>query len=187
MAKFKDIVSGLSRQTIRKVEEVGKAQDELNRLLESYQRYCELSARIGPESESAQVGAALLFNVPIKLHSEVNPYPLSERDIREMEDVMREGIEVDPKTLDLEQYPLWKIMREILRQVPEMRVYELEAHLKQFGIVTSRSALESCLKTHRKQFRVRTQGREKFVAWKENGRDETSTKEKKKKMLMTTE
>jgi hypothetical protein len=172
MAKFKDIVTGLSRQTIRKVEEVGKAQDELNRLLENYQRYCELSARIGPESESAQIGAALLFNVPIKLHSEVNPYPLSERDIREMEDAMREGIEVDPKTLDLGQYPLWKIMREILRQVPEMRVYELEAHLRQFGIVTSRSALESCLKTHRKQFRVRTQGREKFVAWEKGARSD---------------
>jgi hypothetical protein len=169
MARFKDIVKGLSIQTTRKLSSVVKTQTELGELLRAYQRYRELSARIEPENESAQIGAALLFNVPMKLHSEVNPYPLSERDIREMEDAMKDGIEIDPKTLDLGQYPLWKIMREILRQVPEMRVYELEAHLKAFGVPKSeRSAIESSLKTHRRQFYVTRKGREKFVAWKED-------------------
>lgn len=168
MARFKDIVKGLSGQTARKLGSMAKTQAELEELLGAYQRYRELSARIGPESESAQIGAALLFNVPMKLNSEINPYPLSERDRREIEEAMKTGIEVDPKTLDLGQYPLWKIMREILRQVPEMRVYELEAHLKAFGVPKAeRSTIESSLKTHRKQFHVTKKGREKFVAWKE--------------------
>lgn len=168
MARFKNIVKGLLGQTARKLGSVAKTQAELDELLGAYQRYRELSARIGPESESAQIGAALLFNVPVKTHQEIDPYPLTERDIREIEDAAENVIGIDPKTLDLGQYPLWKIIREILRQVPEMRVYELEAHLKAFGVPKSeRSAIESSLKTHHKQFHVTKKVREKFVAWKE--------------------
>jgi hypothetical protein len=180
MAHFKYIVKGLSGQTARKLDSVAKVREELNELLGAYQRYKELSARIGPESESARIGLALLFNAPAKAHPEINPYPLSEKDMQELEDAARNDIEIDALTLDLGQYPLWKIMREILRQVPEMRVYELEAHLKAFGVPRAeRSAIESSLKTHRKQFRITKQGREKFVAWKEGGTNETSTKQEK--------
>jgi hypothetical protein len=173
VARFKDIVKGLSDQTARKLGSVAKIRAELDELLGAYQRYRELLARIEPESESAQIGVALLFNVPVKTHQEINPYPLSERGMREIEDAAENGIGIDPRTLDLAQYPLWKIMREILRQVPEMRVYELEAHLKAFGVPKSeRSAIESSLKTHRRQFRITVKGREKFVGWKEGSNDE---------------
>jgi len=48
-----------------------------------------------------------------------------------------------------------------------MRVYEIEAHLKSFGLQVNRMAIESALKTHHKQFHITNRGREKFVAWKE--------------------
>ncbi|MFZ0747673.1 MAG: hypothetical protein WAM85_24930 [Terracidiphilus sp.] len=170
MARFKDIVSGISDQTTRKLGELTDNQTEQNKLLGAYRRYRELSARIESEGESARIGTALLLNVPMKTHQEIDPYPLDEEYIRQVEDAARDA-EVVPQTLDLGQYPLWKIMREILRQVPEMRVYELEAHLKAFGIPAERSAIESSLKTHRKQFHIATKGREKFVGWKEGNDD----------------
>jgi len=166
MARFKDILKGISDQTARKLWELTDSQMKLNELLGAYQRYRELSARIESESESARIGAALLFSFPMKTHQEVSPYPLEE-DLRQIENAAHDA-EIEPQTLDLGQYPLWKIMREILRQVPEMRVYELEAHLKAFGVSAERSAIESSLKTHRRQFHATVRGREKFVAWKES-------------------
>ncbi len=171
MARFKDIVSGISDQTTRRLGELTERQTELNKLLGAYRRYRELSARIESEGESARIGMALLFNVPMKTHQETNPYPLDDEDLKQVEDAARNA-EIVPQTLELKQYPLWKIMREILRQVPEMRVYELEAHLKAFGVPAERSAIESSLKTHRKQFHVTVKGREKFVGWKEGSNDE---------------
>lgn len=166
VARFKDILKGLSAQTRRKQDFVAAAQDELVRLLEARQRYEEVSAWVGPESESVRIGWALLFAAPMKTSAEKDAYAGGRSESEEWE--RRQSDEgIDPATLDLRQYPLWKIIREVLRQVPEMRVCELHDHLKQFGIETSRSALESCLKTHRKQFRVTLRGREKFVAWKE--------------------
>ena len=163
MARFKDIVAGLSRQTARKSEVVAKTHDELNRLLEAHQRYEELSVWVGTESESTQIGMALLFGAPMKTKPHIDAY-----DLKGLGDAEND-IQLDAAAMNLSRYPLWKIIREILRQVPEMRVYELEAHLKAFGVPKAqRSAIESAIKTHRKQFKVTKRGREKFVAWKEN-------------------
>ena len=74
--------------------------------------------------------------------------------------------------LYVRQSSAWQVANNLESQRLQ---YAMEAHLRQFGIVTSRSALESCLKTHRKQFRIRTQGREKFVAWKEGAANETAS------------
>lgn len=176
MARFKEIVKGISEQTARRMREVGMVERELSELLPAYQRYRELSARVGPESESARIGMALWLNVPMKTHPELNAYDVPLEDRMRIEDEAKNAVVFDSRALDLGQYPLWKIMREVLRQVPEMRVYELEAHLKAFGVPVARSAIESSLKTHRKQFRVRPQGREKFVAWKEGANETASTK-----------
>lgn len=119
---------------------------------------------------------ALFLNAPMKTPPEINAYDVPLENRMQIEEASQYAQLIDPQALDLRHYPLWKILREILRQVPEMRVYELEAHLRQFGIATSRSALESCLKTHRKQFRITKHGREKLVAWKEGANETASTK-----------
>jgi hypothetical protein len=62
--------------------------------------------------------------------------------------------------------PLWKLIREIVRQVPEIQVIDLENSLKQLRINPSRAAIESALETHRKEFRIVKRGREKFVSLK---------------------
>lgn len=177
MARLKDIMSGISSQTSRKLSTLADNRAELNQLLGAFQRYRELSARIESDSESARIGLALMLNVPTKTHPDINPYPLSAEEMQEMDEAAKDA-EIVPETLDLGQYPLWKIMREILRQVPDMRVYELEAHLKAFGIPAERSAIESSINAHRRQFPVTMKGREKFVAWQE-GVDEAEVQSRK--------
>lgn len=166
MAKLKQIVAGLTRQMSRKLDDLSKANKELAKLAEAYQRYRDISERIAPISESAKISLALVMNLPRIVAIEGDAYDPKNRE--ECERAMQDSdtIPFSPSDMELESYPLWKIIREILRQVPEMRVYELEAHLKNFGVVTIRSAIESALATHTEQFKITKRGREKFVALK---------------------
>ncbi|MGA6987873.1 MAG: hypothetical protein WBZ01_17580 [Terriglobales bacterium] len=163
VARFKDIVTGLNRQTSRKCEAIRSATDEMGELLEPYQRYRELSEWIKPEQESARIGLALLLNLPMKIDPKadaINPVELGDFDKPKM------LLAVNEADLDLNKYSLWRIIREIVRQTTEIRVYELEAHLKAFGIKTNRTAIESALATHAREFRITKRGREKYVSLK---------------------
>jgi hypothetical protein len=75
-------------------------------------------------------------------------------------------IPVSAERIDLSQYPLWKIIREIVRHSGEIRVVKLENALKDFSIKTRRQSIESALAVHKREFRITRRGREKFVALK---------------------
>jgi hypothetical protein len=163
VARLKDIVVGLNRQTSRKCAAIRNATDEMGELLEPYQRYRELSEWVKPEQESARIGLALLLNLPTRIDPKVdaiNPVELGDFDKPKM------LLAVSEADLDLTTYSLWRIIREIVRQTTEIRVYELEAHLKAFGIKTNRTAIESALATHAREFRITKRGREKYVSLK---------------------
>ena len=66
----------------------------------------------------------------------------------------------------VEDVPLWKLMREILRQVPEMQVVDLEHMLHVIGVKTNRPSVDSALETHKETFTVRKRGRDKFISLK---------------------
>jgi hypothetical protein len=79
--------------------------------------------------------------------------------------------------LDVSRFALWKVIREIARQTSGIRIVELERALKAFGIESSRQAIESAIATHKKEFRITRQGREKYVALRaERGMDAATTK-----------
>jgi len=165
MAKLKDLIAGLAQQTMRKSQEADALRREMQSLLEARQRYDDAAAKLAPVTESAKIGLALLLDGLVASDdSEGNAYASG---FRRDAQAYQTAIDVDLDEIRLDQFPLWKIIREVLRQVPEMRVYELESHLKRFGVKAERSAIESALKTHRKQFKIAPRGREKFVAWKE--------------------
>ena len=165
VARFKDIVAGVAQQTARKREEMTRDLEELNNLRAAYQRYRELDAQMGEKERRLKIGFALLFNVPVKVNPEADAYvPAPEEIDMQYEQV---GIAMNwPADLNLSEFPLWQVIREIVRQVPEMRVYELEAHLGTFGLKVTRPAIESALATHPKEFKVTKRGREKFVSLK---------------------
>ncbi|MGD0514509.1 MAG: hypothetical protein ABSA29_14525, partial [Terriglobales bacterium] len=62
------------------------------------------------------------------------------------------------------EVPLWKMIREIVRQVEEIRIVELENVMSSLKIKASRQALESAIDAHKRTFKIRRSGREKFVA-----------------------
>ncbi len=162
VARFKDIVLGITQQTSRKCEEMSKELGELNQLRDAYQRYRELSAQMEAKERSLKIGFALLFNTPTK--DNPNNWYASPEELEEK--YQDAGVVVGTDDLNLSKFPLWQVIREIVKQVPEVRVYELEAHLREFGMNASRPAIESALATHPKEFKITKRGREKFVSLK---------------------
>lgn len=164
VARFKDIVRGIGQQTSRKCVELERDMEELNALREGYQRYRELSAQVESKERSIKIGYALLLNAPNKDNLRGDAYAVAQDREAGMEEAV--GSVVDATEIDLSKISLWRIIREIVRQTVEIRVFELEAHLKAFGVKASRPAIESALTTHTKEFKISKRGREKFVSLK---------------------
>jgi hypothetical protein len=163
MARFKDIVAGLTQQTSNKAQELARDLEELNALRASWQRYQELSKELASKERAIKIGYALLLSAPLKVNTKGDAF--ANPDQQYMED--SELLVIDAADLDLSNFSLWRVIREVVRQTAEIRVFELEAHLKQFGLTkASRPAIESALATHPKEFRITKRGREKFVSLK---------------------
>ncbi len=165
MARLRDIVSGLTQQTLRKSAELTSDYEKLNKLRVSWQSYLELSKRIESEERRFNIGLALLRSGPVKVNPSGNAHA-DPQYTREMRKEVEE-LAVDIADLDLSKVSLWRVIREIVRQTAEIRVCELEAHLKSFGVKkASRPAIECALDTHPKEFKLSKRGREKFVSLK---------------------
>jgi hypothetical protein len=161
VARFKDIVAGLTQQTSRKADELSRDLEELNALRPSWQRYQELSKQVESKERLVKIGYALLFGVPLKVRPDLDAYAGPDANFADDADLA-----INPDELELSKFSLWRVIREVVRQSAEIRVYELEAHLKQFGLKASRPAIESALATHPKEFRITKRGREKYVSLK---------------------
>ena len=65
------------------------------------------------------------------------------------------------------QLPLWEAMKEYLQYVPEARIGEMEEFFSHIGYDEgNRQAMESALKRHPKEFRLRKKKREKYISLK---------------------
>src|ERR1700677_3329895 len=126
MARFKDIVSGLAQHTSRKSAELARDLEEMNTLRASWQRYQELSKQVESKERTIKIGYALLFNAPLKVNAKGDAYSGPDREFAG--DSERLGI--NPVDLDLGEFSLWRVIREVVRQTAEIRVFELEAHLR---------------------------------------------------------
>jgi hypothetical protein len=163
VARLRDIVSGLGEQTARQHKSLVASNDELSKLRAAAERFRVLEKSVRADEESLKIGIALLLNFPQKDNLHADAYPREDDAIDLRDDA---GVIFSFDDLELSDFPLWKVMREVLRQTPEIRVFELESHLKSFGVKAARSAIESALATHGSQFRVTKRGREKFVSLK---------------------
>jgi hypothetical protein len=163
VARFKDIALGISQQTIRKCKELAKDREELNSLRPAYQRYRELSADAESKERIVKIGFALMLRTPKDASREAAYVSAQDRAFQMFSDAELSVSEAD---IDVSAISLWRIIREIVRQAVEMRVFELEDYLEAFGVSTSRAAIESALATHPKEFKITKRGREKYVSLK---------------------
>lgn len=91
--------------------------------------------------------------------------------------VLREIQENPPQSDDgKSRLPLWKAMREYLREEGESKLGDIRVYLesKEFTDL-SRQTIESAIKRHSKTFSVRTARHERFVSLKENEEADTSS------------
>jgi hypothetical protein len=154
MARFPDIVDGLGKQLMGDAEEIRKTGAELGKLRAAYQRYRDLTAHLDSRVERVKVGLGLL--------AEQEKWNIGEA-FTLLDDL---GIELEAP-LDIRgEMPLWKMVREVIRQTEELRIVELESVMNGLKIKASRQALESAIDAHKRTFKIRRSGREKFVALK---------------------
>ena len=91
-------------------------------------------------------------------------YLLPGEELRDLYE--RPGVQIESPDKERDQTSLWRVLREIIRQVSEIRIVDLEAVLKQYRFKVSRQAIESAIETHKKTFRSERKGRERFVSLK---------------------
>ena len=163
MARLKDIVSGLHQQMNRDCAELAEANAELEKIRAAYQRFRDLSALVQAKEARVKIGAAMLTNISFREFDEKGEIVQRRAGIEIPDEA---GIIFEKDSLKLTNFSLWRIIREIVRQTAEIRVYELEKHLRDFGLKVTRAAVESAITTHPREFSTRKHGREKYVSLK---------------------
>jgi hypothetical protein len=154
MARFPDIVDGLGKQVMADAGEIRKTGAELGKLRAAYQRYRDLTAHLDSRVERVKVGLGLLA-------------AQENWNIGEAFTLLDNlGIELQAPSDLRGEMPLWKMVREVVRQTEELRIVELESVMNGLKIKASRQALESAIDAHKRTFKIRRSGREKFVALK---------------------
>ena len=157
MARFPDVVDGLGKQTLADVEEVRRTGGELKDLRSAYQRYRDLAAHLDSRIERIRIVLGLLAGQ-------------QDWHIGEAFGVLDEAGATLENPADIrEDTPLWKMVREVVRQVEELRIVELEDIMKNLKVKTSRQAIEAAIDAHKRTFQIRRSGREKYVSLRRQG------------------
>ncbi len=91
--------------------------------------------------------------------------------------ILREIADNPPQSDDGSiRLPLWKAMREYLREEGQSRVGEIQLYLESKGYTNlSRQTIESAIKRHSETFGVRTRKHERLVSLKESEESESSS------------
>ena len=157
LMRYGDIPKRLLQAHGDATKRLNAVHDRMNELSSAYREYIDLEDQAGRyEERMKRIVAAL-------------------REMHEFEDVgksARAGKNVSKTigiAMDAYAVPLWEMMVVILEEFGELRVVEMEAAFDQLGVKTSRSAIESAIKTHKNHFRVRPGGassRAKFISLK---------------------
>ncbi len=154
VARFPDIIDGLGKQAVADAKEIRKTGVELKELRSAYQRYRDLTAYLDSRAERIRIVLSLL--------ADQKDWSIGEAFT--FQDGLGVSLEI-PEEMRKEM-PLWKMIREVVRQVEELRIVELEDVMKALKVKTSRQAIEAAIDAHKRTFQIRRSGREKFVALK---------------------
>ncbi len=153
MPLIENVASALCGEILSKSERLNEIQDEMLKLQRAYDRYRELTEEAEEVKEEIREAAAVLG--PEEFESRAQP---------EYADIDT-GLPLPVEELR-EKLSLWRAMVRIVKYAPWIQIVELQCLLRELGIIVSRAATESALSLHKKDFRIKRKGREKFVALK---------------------
>jgi hypothetical protein len=152
LVRFEDIKKRLLQSYRDDGKELANILDQQNALRSEYRRYLDLDAR--------RVALERRMERTLVAYG-----PDDFEDIRKSEKSGKDTSRTVAIVIDRD-LPLWQVIVAILEQYGELQVIQLELALDRLGHKTSRSAIESSLKTHPDEFKIRTSGRAKFVSLK---------------------
>lgn len=165
MARYRKLIEELQRQLVADSHSLNALNTEREKLRSAHDRFRELDDIAQPKQERINIVAAMLLG-GVKQTERIRkntPALASDGDF-DMHDY--EYIPVSAERLDPSQYPLWKVIREIVRHSGEIQVVKIQNALKDFSIKTKRQSIESALAVHQREFKITRRGREKFVSLK---------------------
>src|SRR5437867_1245737 len=134
-----DIVNAAQSQFDSDVKRLIEVNKKMGRIRDKYLEYKELDAQAKQLDERVRSQIGAFGNI------------LKDADIEKLS--LDAGI-TTTAVEEMKDTPLWKMVREIVRQVTEIRVMELEQVITNFGHPITRQAMESAIKTHAAIFRV---------------------------------
>jgi hypothetical protein len=156
MARATDVFDRIRDALVVDAKRQKEIRAEMHNLSEAHNRYLSLQRESKAHEDSANALKSLL-----------GPDALIAAMKQDDSDSIGSEMEIYPAVAQLrEAAPLWQHVQQYLRFVPEAQVGEIVDILRWLKIEANRQAVESALKTHSRIFRVRKQGREKFVSLK---------------------
>ena len=164
MARFLRLAASLSKQIGEDARSLNALNKEMDGLRDFAARFRELEDVARTKEERLEIAMALMMN-RVERDSVKSSAEFGQQSEPGLSVV--ESVPVSADRLKLSLYPLWKILREILRQTGQIQVFKLERMLKDFKMKrTGRQSIESALRTHPQEFRTVKRGREKYVSLK---------------------
>ncbi len=156
MARVMDVLRAIRNRLAHDASQLDEAAKEMDKLSPQYNRFLDLQHKAVEHEQSIQGLMALL-----------GPKFFCEAARTDETDAIGNQVEITPSPATLRaKSQLWESVHHYLRFVSEgeAQVPAILDFLAWVEIKTSRQAVESCIRTHPKVFRVRKKGRAKFIS-----------------------
>jgi hypothetical protein len=154
VSQIEEVSNRLKRRLRYECSRAQLAREEMAQLGNAYLRYSDLQKELRERDARMEKLWALLGK----------GYVPSE------DDVVSRTLEVSvPRDELRDQIPLWEFMELLLLDYGELREIEMLDVFTTLGFSTTGAAIASALKTHPKIFRIRADGRKKFISLRERG------------------
>jgi hypothetical protein len=158
MKPVQDVYTNIRQRLLHECEGVRNGRQEMESLAAQYHRYRDLQAEVDSHWKR------ILYILRL-----IGPDRAAKVMASDKTGVIREATDNPSQSDDgRADLPVWKAIREYLREAGEARVGEIQSFLTWLGFENvSRQAIESALKRHERTFGVRTKGHERFVSLKD--------------------
>lgn len=158
MKSVQDAYASIRRRLLSECKGVVAGRQEMDALAAQYLRYVDCDNEVKVHWKRI----AYILRL-------IGPDRANEIMRSEVTGILREVANNPPQSDDASvDLPLWKAMREYLREAGESRVGDIQAFLSWLGFENvTRQGIESAIKRHERTFRIRTKGHERIVSLKD--------------------